>query len=103
MSSPEFNTAVADSKKLTSKPSNDDLLQMYALFKQATQDPSFEKAAKPGTFDLKGKAKYRAWEKIVNEGVTPEEAQTKYVALIAELKEKYGYDENKVPEAVGGS
>lgn len=26
---------------------------MYALFKQGTQDPPFEEAPKPGTFDFK--------------------------------------------------
>lgn len=28
-SNPAFQTAIADSKKLTSKPSDDDLLQLY--------------------------------------------------------------------------
>lgn len=50
-----------------------------------------------------GKAKYNAWGKVVDEGVTPDAAQEKYVKLVEELKEKYGYDENKVPEAVGSS
>jgi diazepam-binding inhibitor (GABA receptor modulator, acyl-CoA-binding protein) len=76
---------------------------MYALYKQALQDPPIEKAEAPGTFDLKGKAKKRAWQKIVDEGVTPEEAQIKYVELIEKMKETYGFDESKVPEAVGGS
>lgn len=35
---------------------------MYALYKQALQDPPIEKAENPGTFDLKGKAKKRAWQ-----------------------------------------
>lgn len=52
-------------------------------------------------FDLKGKAKKNAWKKIVDEGVTPEEAQTKYVALIEKLKEEYGFDASKEPETVG--
>jgi diazepam-binding inhibitor (GABA receptor modulating acyl-CoA-binding protein) len=74
---------------------------MYALYKQATQNPPIEKSEAPGTFDLKGKAKKRAWQKVVDEGVTPEEAQTKYIALIEKLKEEYGFDADKVPEAVG--
>lgn len=41
--------------------------------------------------DITGKAKHRAWEKIVKEGVSPEEAQTRYVKLVESLKEKYGY------------
>ena len=50
-----------------------------------------------------GKTKQKAWQKIVDEGVTPEEAQKQYVELVEGLKEKYGYDENKVPESVGSS
>ena len=34
--------------------------------------------------------------------MTPEEAQNRYVELIEKLKEKYGYDESKDPEPVGG-
>ncbi|KAI9892488.1 MAG: hypothetical protein M1814_001445 [Vezdaea aestivalis] len=101
--SPEFTKAVEDSRKLKEKPSNDDLLVLYALFKQGTQDPPIDKAETPGIFDLKGKAKKAAWQKIVTDGVTPEEAQEKYVALVEALKEKHGFDPNKAPEAVGGS
>ncbi|KFY74927.1 hypothetical protein V499_05084 [Pseudogymnoascus sp. VKM F-103] len=100
--SPAFNQAVVDSKKLVEKPSNDHLLEMYGLYKQATQDPPIEKSEAPGVFDLKGKAKKRAWQKVVDEGVTPEQAQEKYIALIEQLKVLYKFDENKVPEAVGG-
>lgn len=75
---------------------------MYALYKQATQEPPIEKSEAPGTFDLKGKAKKRAWQKIVDEGVTPEQAQEKYIALIELLKTTYGFDADKVPESVGG-
>ncbi|CZT00472.1 probable acyl-coenzyme A-binding protein (diazepam binding inhibitor) [Rhynchosporium agropyri] len=95
-----FDTAVVDSKKLTSKPSNDDLLQLYGLFKVASGE-DISKAEQPGTFDLKGKAKKKAWQKIVDEGLTSDQAKEKYVALVESLKEKYGYDANKSPEAVG--
>ena len=103
--------------------------QLYAFYKQATQDPPIDKAETPGTFDFKvssptpchkcrshireheltvpfdeqGKAKKRAWQKVVDEGVTPTSAQLKYVQLVESLKTKYGYDANKKPEAVGGS
>ncbi|KAK4125553.1 putative fatty acid binding protein [Parathielavia appendiculata] len=96
-----FKKAVVDSKKLTSKPSNEDLLEIYALFKIGTGE-NIEAATKPGMFDLKGKAKYNAWKAAVDEGTTPEQAQEKYVTKIEEMKSKYGYDENKEPEAVGG-
>lgn len=54
-------------------------------------------------FDLKAKYKYQAWQKLVDDGVTPEEAQERYVKKVEELKGKYGFDENKVPEAVKSS
>ncbi|KAI9812843.1 MAG: hypothetical protein M1832_006464 [Thelocarpon impressellum] len=101
--SPEFTRATDDSRKLQAKPSNDELLQLYAYFKQGTQDPPISSAPQPSVWDLKGKAKQKAWQKIVDEGVTPEEAQAKYVELVESLKEKYGYDADKVPEPVGGS
>ncbi|KAJ9653286.1 acyl-CoA-binding protein (ACBP)/diazepam binding inhibitor (DBI)/endozepine (EP) [Neophaeococcomyces mojaviensis] len=123
-----FKDAVKESKQLKAKPGQDELLQvlyyvflqgpmllicefaertkthiMYSYFKQAQQDPPIDKAPAPGTFDLKGKAKKKAWQKIVDEGVTPQQAEQKYVALVNELKDKYGYDPNKVAEEVGGS
>ena len=45
----------------------------------------------------------KAWQKIVDEGVTPEQAQKQYVELVDKLKGKYGYDANKKPEPVGTS
>ncbi|KKY17465.1 putative acyl binding family protein [Phaeomoniella chlamydospora] len=91
MTGAAFKAAVEQSRKLKAKPTNDELLELYALFKQAEQDPPIEKSETPGTFDLKGKAKRKAWQKIVDEGVTPADAETKYVALVESLKEKYGY------------
>lgn len=51
--------------------------------------------------DPQGKAKKNAWQKEVDEGTTAEQAQTKYVNLVNKLKESYGFDADKVPEAVG--
>ncbi|KAI1379554.1 acyl-CoA-binding protein [Hypoxylon crocopeplum] len=100
--SPAFTKAQEESKKLTSKPSNDDLLELYALFKVGNGE-DFSKAEKPGMFDLKGKYKYQAWEKLVNEGISAETAQERYVKKVDELKEKYGFDANKEPEPVKSS
>ncbi|KAI4842131.1 hypothetical protein E4T44_07492 [Aureobasidium sp. EXF-8845] len=114
----DFKKAVEDSRKLKAKPSDDELLQLYGLFKQGTQDPPIESSDKPGMFDLKvthtlhpilessarqvehtadthlpqqGKAKRNAWQKLVDEGVSPSDAQKKYVALVESLKKKHGY------------
>ncbi|KEZ41274.1 hypothetical protein SAPIO_CDS7365 [Scedosporium apiospermum] len=100
VSKEDFLKAAEDSKKLTSKPSNEELLELYALYKVGNGE-DITKAPAPGMFDLKGKAKKNAWQKLVDEGVTTEQAQERYVALVEQLKEKYGYDADKVPEAVG--
>ncbi|RDA96117.1 hypothetical protein CP533_1731 [Ophiocordyceps camponoti-saundersi (nom. inval.)] len=97
-----FEKATADSKKLTSKPANEDLLQLYALYKVGIGE-DVAKSPDPGMFDLKGKAKKKAWQAVVDEGTSPEQAQEKYVALVEKLKASCGYDENKVPEEVGQS
>ncbi|KAF2484896.1 acyl-CoA-binding protein [Neohortaea acidophila] len=90
--SAEFKKAVEESRKLKAKPSDDELLQLYGLFKQGSQDPPFEDSPNPGMFDLKGKAKKGAWKKIHDEGVSAEDAQKRYVELVEKLKEKHGFE-----------
>lgn len=45
-----------------------------------------------GLTTLQGKTKIDAWEKIVDEGVTAEQAQETYAVLVDSLKVKYGFD-----------
>lgn len=60
------------------EPSNELKLEMYALYKQATQgDVS---GRKPGMMDLVGKAKYGAWKKI--KGMSAEQAMQEYIELV---------------------
>ncbi|KAL8648510.1 MAG: hypothetical protein Q9210_004950 [Variospora velana] len=89
---PAFEKAIKDSRNLKAKPDNDELLQLYSLFKQGSQDPPFADAPKPGMFDLTGKAKYNAWKKVADEEMTHQQAQEKYVKLVNSLKEKYGFE-----------
>ena len=77
-----FEQAQSDVKTLSSKPGNDDLLTLYALFKQATAGDS-SSAKKPGRFDLVGKAKYEAWTKLG--GTSRDDAKTRYVAEVDRL------------------
>lgn len=80
----DFEAAAARSKQLTKRPSNEELLQMYALFKQASQgDVS---GSRPGMMDFKGRAKYDAWAKI--KGKDSEEAKQEYINLVNGLFEK---------------
>ena len=78
----QFEQAVTESKLLPEKPSNDILLKIYSLYKQATQgDVSGEK---PNGFDFINLAKYNAWES--QKGKTSEESVQEYVDLINSLK-----------------
>ncbi|KAM3442218.1 hypothetical protein MY4824_001230 [Beauveria thailandica] len=95
-----FKKAAEDSKKLLAKPSNDELLELYGLYKVGNAE-DISSAPAPGMFDMKGKAKKNAWQKVVDEGISAETAQERYVALVEQLKAKHGFDENKVPDAVG--
>lgn len=45
-------------------------------------------AARPGLFDLKGKAKWDAWES--KKGMAKEEAKTNYIGRAKTLVETYG-------------
>ena len=60
--------------------SNDDKLEFYALFKQATVgDINTER---PGMLDMKGKAKWDAWK--AKEGMSQDDAKAAYVAKVQE-------------------
>lgn len=80
--SAQFKKAVTDSKKLSERPSNDVLLQIYALYKQATEGDVQGK--RPGLMDMVGRAKYDAWAKL--QGTETDDAMQQYVDLIESLK-----------------
>jgi diazepam-binding inhibitor (GABA receptor modulating acyl-CoA-binding protein) len=81
----QFDEAVAQSKELTKRPTNEELLKIYALFKQATEgDVSGER---PGGFDFKAIAKFDAWAEL--KGKTVEQAKQEYVDFMATLVHHY--------------
>ena len=77
----DFEAAQAKVKTLVSTPSNEHLLELYALYKQGTAGDVDGK--RPGMMDFKGRAKYDAWSE--KKGVGKEDAQKKYVALVEKL------------------
>jgi diazepam-binding inhibitor (GABA receptor modulating acyl-CoA-binding protein) len=81
MSEEKFKEAQEKVKTLTSRPSNDTLLDLYALFKQGSVGDVQGK--RPGMLDVKGRAKYDAWAK--KKGLSKDDAQDKYVALVDSL------------------
>lgn len=79
----QFEQAIADSKSLSEKPSNETLLQLYSLYKQSTEgDVSGDAPANP--FDFVNKAKYEAWSAL--KGKTSDDAMQEYVDLVNKLK-----------------
>lgn len=79
----QFEQAVANSKGLSQKPSNETLLQLYSLYKQSTEGDAGEDApANP--FDFVAKAKYDAWAGL--KGKSKEDAMKEYVDLVNKLK-----------------
>lgn len=81
----QFENAVARSKQLTKRPSNQELLSLYALYKQATEGDNNE--SRPGGFDFKAIAKHDAWAEL--KGKSQEEAEQEYIALVETLETKY--------------
>jgi diazepam-binding inhibitor (GABA receptor modulator, acyl-CoA-binding protein) len=78
----QFEQAVADSKTLPEKPDNATLLQIYALYKQATAGDVDGK--RPGFTDMVGRAKWDAWNAV--KGQSADEAMQAYIDLIESLK-----------------
>ncbi|MFT3711801.1 MAG: acyl-CoA-binding protein [Archangium sp.] len=76
-----FEDAQKRVKTLSSAPETEDLLELYALYKQATAgDVS---GSRPGMMDFKGRAKFDAWAK--KKGTAKEAAMNSYVAVVNRL------------------
>lgn len=76
-----FARAQEDVKTLTKRPSDQQFLDLYGLFKQATEGDNH--TSKPGMFDIKGQFKWNAWKEKA--GLSTEAAQQKYVDLVNSL------------------
>ncbi len=76
-----FGKASVAVKGLATRPDDQTMLQLYALYKQGSSgDVS---GSKPGFFDFVGAAKFEAWEKL--KGMDSEEAKQAYVDLVRKL------------------
>ena len=77
----ELEAAAKRVNALPSAPGTSDMLELYALYKQGTAgDVS---SARPGMFDVRGRAKWDAWNG--KKGMPPEGARDAYVALAKRL------------------
>lgn len=77
----DFEQAQADVQTLSARPGNNDLLALYAHYKQATEGDVAGK--RPGMTDPKGRAKYDAWAKL--KGTDTEHAKTAYINKVNSL------------------
>ena len=76
-----FEQAVKGVHDLDSRPSNENLLKLYGLFKQSTEGDV--KGDRPGGFDFKAIAKYDSWASL--RGMAIDEAMQAYVDLVDSL------------------
>ncbi len=74
----KFEEAKKRVLELPEKPSNEKMLELYALNKQATIGDI--NADKPAMFDFVAAAKYNAWN--AKKGMTKEDAQQKYIDYV---------------------
>uniref|UniRef100_A0A3Q3EMY8 Acyl-CoA binding domain containing 7 n=1 Tax=Labrus bergylta TaxID=56723 RepID=A0A3Q3EMY8_9LABR len=82
----EFEKLAEDVKNVKTRPTDQELLDLYGLYKQAiVGDINTER---PGMLDLKGKAKWDAWNS--RKGMSKEDAMTAYITLAKEIISKYG-------------
>ncbi|MCS6810341.1 MAG: acyl-CoA-binding protein [Tepidimonas sp.] len=76
-----FDAALQRVKTLTQRPDNATLLQLYALYKQATEGDNC--SPKPSLTDLVARAKWDAWTKL--QGMSRDEAMQRYAELVDRL------------------
>ena len=83
--SEDFSSAQEKVKQLKRQPSVDELLDLYALYKQSNL--ADVQGKRPDMLDIRGRAKFDAWAK--RKGMTKEAAMQQYVDLVAKLVTRY--------------
>jgi acyl-CoA-binding protein len=82
----KFAAAAKDIQTLTKRPDDEDMLRLYALYKQATEGDV--QGDRPSAFAMKDRAKYDAWARV--KGTDAAKAREQYVKLVERLKKTYG-------------
>lgn len=80
----DFETAADDVQNLSSRPDNKTLLELYALYKQATEGDVSGK--RPSRLKMRARAKYDAWDE--KSGMDSDKAMQAYVDLVDRLVEE---------------
>ncbi|KAK3029762.1 hypothetical protein RJ639_038039, partial [Escallonia herrerae] len=79
----EFEEYAAKAKTLPQTTTNEDLLIIYGLYKQATVGPV--NTSRPGIFNMRDRAKWDAWKAV--EGKSNEEAMNDYITKVKTMLE----------------
>ncbi|KAM6908064.1 LOW QUALITY PROTEIN: enoyl-CoA delta isomerase 2 [Lycodopsis pacificus] len=95
----QFDQAKDRLSSLKKDPGNEVKLQIYALFKQATQGPC--NTPKPGMLDFVNKVKWDAWKSLGS--VSQDEARQQYCDLIGSLVAAEGGSSAHVAARPAGS
>ena len=82
----KFEIAAQDIQKFTRRPDDEDMLRLYALYKQGTEGDV--KGDRPSAFALKDRTKYDAWARV--KGTDSTKAREQYVKLVERLRKTYG-------------
>ncbi|GAA5218057.1 acyl-CoA-binding protein [Corallincola platygyrae] len=77
-----FEQAQKDVRQLPHRPVDEDLLELYALFKQATEGDVT--GPRPAFFDFRACAKYEAWSQT--SGLSSTDAMDRYCRVVCRLK-----------------
>jgi diazepam-binding inhibitor (GABA receptor modulating acyl-CoA-binding protein) len=81
-----FEAAARDVQKLKKRPDDEDMLRLYAQYKQASEGDVT--GDRPGAFSFVDRAKYDAWAKL--KGTDATQAMESYIKLVERLKKSYG-------------
>lgn len=91
-------TSCVGSLAASGELTDDDLLRFYGLFKQATEGTC--DIPKPPFFDLKGRAKWAAWQAIGD--ISSDAARAAYIDLLTSLKPEWDAKPAKTSGGAGG-
>ena len=79
-----FAEAAEQVQRLSRAPSEENMLRLYGLFKQANNGDC--EGARPGIMEPVKRAKYDAWKAC--KGMSQDDAKREYIALVEELSEQ---------------
>lgn len=80
-----FKDASEHVRRVKNKPSDTELLNLYAHYKQGTVGDI--NVDKPSFYMFKDISKWNAWDKL--KGISKVQAQVNYIKIVEDLKNKY--------------